>query len=149
MVHKQHIDRCFGVEKKHEGGQFKTKIEQLSPDEMTFARINYSIFNIPTSEYHSELYGQLHMKYIESEDDPEKEVYTVAGFDLHYFPKEKKMGWKRMRGKKEITEQVTIHSYIRHSIHHPENNLGNDPYTDEQLRTSIEALEKLLYSPEA
>jgi hypothetical protein len=53
-----------------------------------------------------------------------------------------------MRGTKEVTEQVSLHSYIRHSIHHPENNLGNTPYDDEQLRTSIEALENKLYIEE-
>jgi len=148
MIHKKHIDRCFAVEKKQEGKakEFKTSIVQLSPDVMSFARINYSIFNIPTAEYHTELYGRLHAKLIDETADTEPAPYSAADFDKHYFEKEKKVPWKRMRGGKEVTEQYSIHSYIRHSIHHPENNLGNAPYDDEQLRASIEALEGKLYT---
>lgn len=147
MIHKSHIDRCFGVEKKQEGKEkeFKTSILKLSPDVMSFARINYAIFNIPTAEYHNELYGRLHTKLIEATEDTEPMPYSIADFDKHYFSKDKKIDWKRMRGKKEVTEQVSIHSYIRHSIHHPENNLGNDPYDDDQLRKSIEVMEEKLY----
>jgi AAA15 family ATPase/GTPase len=150
MIHKKHIDRCFGVEKKQEGRgkEFKTSIVQLSPDVMSFARINYAIFNIPTAEYHSELYGLLHAKLIDETEDTEPIPSSITDFDNHYFPKEKKEDWKRMRGKKEVTEKVSIHSYIRHSIHHPENNLGNKPFDDEQLRSSIKILEEILYTKE-
>lgn len=149
MINKSHIDRCFGVDKKEDKieKEFKTELELLSPDTMSYARINFAIFNIPTAEYHNELYGLLHEKLIDSVEEPDKER-SIAGFDNHYFSKEKNEDWKRIKIKKkvekEVTEKVSIHSYIRNTIHHPENNLGNKPYTDEQLRASVLALEAKL-----
>lgn len=146
MINRNHIDRCFGVDKKEDKKEkeFKTELEPLSPDTMSFARINYAIFNIPTAEYHNELYGLLHEKFIDSVEEPDGKQYSIAGFDNEYFSKEKNENWKRMRGKKEINEEVSLHSYIRNSIHHPENNLGNEPYTEKQLRDSVVELESKL-----
>lgn len=147
MIHKEHIDHCFSVKKiaDNKAKEFKTEIQELSPQVMSFARINFSVFNIATTEYHSELYGRLQVKYIDSVAEPSRETYTAKAFDEKYFPSTRRLEWKRMAGSKQITVPVSIHSYIRHSIHHPENNLGNIPFTEEELRSSIVEMEKLLF----
>jgi hypothetical protein len=42
------------------------------------------------------------------------------------------------------TESVSLPKYIRHSIHHPENT-SNRPFTEKQLRKSIDLMRKLKY----
>lgn len=43
------------------------------------------------------------------------------------------------------TEQKILTEYIRHQIHHPENNL-NRKYTEDELHTSIELMRDFIKS---
>ena len=50
-----------------------------------------------------------------------------------------------INSKTKTPERVTLHTYIRNAIHHPENKEnGDEPYNDEELRTSIKEMIELL-----
>ena len=53
------------------------------------------------------------------------------------------MNYKRMRNGQEIEEQKVLSEFIRHQIHHPENNL-NDRFTREQLQESIRMMREFI-----
>ena len=120
MIDKEHMDRSFRVQKGRNG---KTVIEKIAGQNSSYSEVNYEVFNIPTNDYHNELYGYL--------EDVNKKA-------LESLPKTKK--WKNK--KTSATEDVSLPTYIRHSIHHPENT-SNGKVTVEELNQSIEVLRKL------
>ncbi len=120
MIDKNHIDRCVRVLKQ---SNKKTKLERIKLDNSSYSEVNYEVFGIPSSDYHNELYG-----YLEDVDKPK----------LDFLQKSKK--WKNK--KKGTTEDVSLATYIRHSIHHPENT-QNPKFTTKELQESIEKLRKL------
>lgn len=105
--------------------------------EFSFNLILYKIFDIPTVELHNELYGML------------QEInccYTEVAFERWLSEKgiPKNMPWiKEYKGGAQPPYNVTLHTYIRNSIHHPENRLNQYKYTDLDLRTSIEEMTNL------
>ncbi|WP_233898029.1 ATP-dependent nuclease [Tenacibaculum piscium] len=117
LIDKRNLDRNHKVSKKE---NHKTSINKIEKKTSTYSEVNYEVFGIETSDYHNELYG-----YIESEDK------TL----LNNLNKSKK--WINSKTKKEY--QVSLSEYIRHSIHHPENEL-NKKYTDKELNQSIKIL---------
>lgn len=122
MIDKRNLERNIRVVKsKNE----KTELSFIENLKSTYSEVNYTIFNIPTIDYHNELYGFL-------ED--------ISSSKLHSLPKDKK--WiNEKSGKVEI---VSLSRYIRHSIHHPENS-SNKSFTESQLKKSIEIMRKLKY----
>ena len=120
LIDKINLDRNYKVSKKK---NHKTSINRIEKKTSTYSEVNYEVFGIETSDYHNELYG-----YIESE---EKAL-------LSNLNKSKK--WINSKTKKEY--QVSPSEYIRHSIHHPENEL-NKKYTDKELNQSIKILREL------
>lgn len=122
MIDKEHIERCFRVSKQ---SNRKTKLEKFQTGQKSYAEVNYEVFDIASSDYHNELYG-----YLEDVDKTK-----LDGLD-----KKKKWENKKTNG----TEDVSLATYIRHSIHHPENTL-NTKFTPEELRESIEILRELKY----
>ena len=89
--------------------------------------INFTSFGEVTEEYHDELYSYLYsnktgeVKWIEE--------YKNGKTTVNYI-KELSNGTTR-------TEQKTLTEKIRHQIHHPEN-CYNTPYTETEIRQSIE-----------
>lgn len=122
MIDKDHLDRCFRVVKQ---GNKRTKLERIKGQDSSYSEVNYEVFGIPTNDYHNELYG-----YIED----------VSKTKLEALPKSK----KRYNDKTKATETVSLATYIRHSIHHPENT-KNKKFTNEELAESIETLRELKY----
>lgn len=91
----------------------------------TWGEINYFAYALVTIEFHNELYGFL-------EANKKSELYGLK----------KTKTWKDARpGKGE--EVVSLQTYVRHSIHHPENTL-NEPFAEEELKRSIEEMLALL-----
>ena len=84
------------------------------------------MFDVPTNDYHNELYGYLD---------------EVSKTKLSNLPKDHK--WKNEKTKKE--DDVSLATYIRHSIHHPENT-SNVKVAEKELIESIEKLRELKYS---
>lgn len=125
MIDKYHIDRCFRVSKKNNQ---ETLLERIEKQKSSYSEVNYEVFEVPTNDYHNELYGFL--------EDVEKTK-------LEKFPKTKKW-WN---DKTKTTDDVSLATYIRHSIHHPENS-SNAKFTDDELIKSIKALRKAKYEIE-
>ena len=124
MIDKEHIERCFRVSKQ---SNRKTKLEKFQAGQKSYAEVNYDVFDIVSSDYHNELYG-----YLEDVDKTK-----LDGLD-----KTKK--WKNKKNGGAETD-VSLATYIRHSIHHPENTL-NTKFTPEELQESIEKLRELKYT---
>ena len=93
-------------------------------------------------EYHDELYG--HLQHLAMQDNEEN--YREPKFDTWLANKGmvQDVIWKRLEKNGDETPcNRTLSTYVRNSIHHPENRL-NAPYTIEQLRLSIERLRGVL-----
>lgn len=109
--------------------------------------VNYLAFNEISVEYHDELYGALQLEYSE-ENDNQKDGKSDEGVHKKIYEKDfdnwlnekgikKNKDYKRDDGKG--TRSVTLQTYIRNLIHHPENKL-NSMYTEEELSKSIEEM---------
>jgi len=122
MIDKVNLDRNFKVIKKKNE---TTKLERISKSNSSYSEINYTIFDIPTTDYHNELYGFL-------EDIHPKKLNGIN----------KDRNWVNEKSGK--TESVSLPKYIRNAIHHPENK-SNRAYTQAQLKKSIGILRNLKY----
>lgn len=97
----------------------------------TWWEINYYAYDLPTIEFHNELYWYLEAnKKTELKELPKTKRYLNA----------RKLKWNETEKQKdELRESISIQEYIRHLIHHPENK-HNDDYTEEELRESIKGM---------
>ena len=102
----------------------------LFPWGKTWGEINYFTYGMPTVEFFNELYG-----YIQADKDIKK---TDACLVSKGFSIEKK--WKRRES--EVIDS-TLPTYVRNSIHHPENTL-NEKYTESELKECIDKLVHLI-----
>ncbi len=97
-------------------------IERANLPYPSLNEVNFLAFNESNDEYHNELYG-----YIESEG--ELSNYKSTKTTVSYQKANPRNG--------NITSiQIIITEYIRHQIHHPENN-NNRRYTHQELQQSI------------
>lgn len=106
--------------------------------------INYTSFGDASEEYHNELYVFLN----ENARDSKGNILLQKEFDkwLAKSSPSIKIDFTRIRKDKnnqDKTEIVTLQTYIRNIIHHPENKL-NDTYTLEQLKLSIDQMRELI-----
>ncbi len=112
----------------------------------TYPEIKYFAFNISSIEFHDELYGYIkEMNNLVQEKD-------VENFFLQKREKQTKK-WARLKNNIFNTpEEVTLMTYIRNVIHHPEaanktdNPLGKCNFTDEELAQSIGIMLDILKS---
>ena len=117
------------------------KIECMSVEQcdralnrITFAELQYLIFDIPSYEYVNELFGYL---------SEIKEIETVKGVDdciinSKYYEEKKH---KKIHRYKQTT-YYTMPVYIRNKYHHPEQKF--DEISEEQLRESIQLLRDII-----
>lgn len=121
------------------------KLSLFGRSSPTWGEINYLAFNLITEEFHNELYGFVQAKAILENE----KYYCPKEFDKYLIEKDKKIPTKKYKHQKSdgtISEYAaTILTYIRNFIHHPENE-HNTKYTDEELKTSIEKLIRLVQS---
>lgn len=122
MIDKDSLNRCFRVSKAR--NRF-TVVEPIEEHASSYSEVNYEVFDLVTNDYHNELYGFL--------EDTDKAA-------LGKLPKEKT--WDNAL--RNITESVSLPTYIRHSIHHPENK-RNAPFSREELRKAVEVIRQLKY----
>lgn len=130
MIDKNDLSRNYRVLKPKdvtEKEQFKSKIS-------TYASVTFEVFDIPGTDYHSELYSRLHEIYQDINPSDENRD-NIRNFDDNFLSKEK--GLKKEYPWKGTPKQITLPTYIRNCINHPDN--GNK-YTDVDLRNSIELL---------
>lgn len=98
--------------------------------------VNYLGFKLATEEYHNELYGHI---------QEEKEHFAINAMENYLEQRAiaKNKNWiKLTSGVPEPAIAVTLPTYIRHSIHHPENT-HNLRFTPVELAQSIELLKSL------
>lgn len=104
--------------------------------ELSFSLILYKVFDIPTVELHNEPYGKLQSKIRAS---------SIRKFDraLKNMAVPQNMLWTEEQDETAQTPYpVTLETYIRNSIHHPENKINK--YTSSDLRKSIDEMLTLL-----
>jgi len=98
---------------------------------LSFNEVNYVIFGIPTEQYHIELYGLIE-----------------ASGKLNEFKLGKKTNlYKKWNQKKTniLEYQIILSEYIRHQIHHSDNQL-NSPYTEAELKKSIDLMREFIFT---
>lgn len=113
----------------------------------SWGEINYYAYGIPSVEFHNELYGFIQAKAT-IEDDSN---YNEKPFDLYLKKHNKSLKqnktYKRLKRDSSIEEyDVTLPTYIRNLIHHPENT-NNPSYSDTELEESIKCLIDILKNP--
>jgi predicted ATP-dependent endonuclease of OLD family len=108
---------------KDENGE--KSVKEVVPAQLSYPSLNeisYVAFDEATEEYHNELYNFIEGSSWMSDYRRSKE--------LRVYHKKTKAG-----SSKEC--QITLTEYIRHQIHHSDNNL-NTRFTEEELKQSIE-----------
>ncbi len=106
----------------------------------TWGEINYFAFEYSTVEFHNELYGYLQ----------EVTGKTRCGELDDYLNSEHKISkdkeWTPERnGQAQSPENVTLMTFIRHKIHHPENKtMQPKNFTNDELKKSIDKMIKVL-----
>lgn len=122
LIDKKNLNRCFRVSKEDNEN---TVVKRLDETQTTYSEVNYIVFNIPTNDYHNELYGWI-------EENNRAKLGSLSNTKTWF------------NSQKNASEQVSLQTYIRHSIHHPENH-KNKPFTKTELLQSIRILRKLKY----
>lgn len=100
--------------------------------------VNYCVYDMPSVEYHNELYGYLQAKAIA--DDPNN--CHENKFEQWLISKglaQTKNWIKENRGMALDPQPRTLQTYIRNLIHHPENT-RNEVYNENDLRRSIQEM---------
>lgn len=109
----------------------------LFPWSPSWGEINFFAYNLPTIEFHNEIYG-----YIQDIKSISLERETETFFVTNGLNKIKQ--WIRYKdGQASAPYDVTLMTYIRNTIHHPENKM-NSPYTEQELEDSIKAMINIL-----
>lgn len=103
----------------------------------SWGEINYFAYSLATIEFHNELYG-----YLQEKNTAYRQHDIENVFSVHSFGRNKK--WIRINTDGSLQdEMVTLPTYIRNIIHHPENT-NNSQYTYEELQNSIELMLNLI-----
>lgn len=108
------------------------------PD-VSHGEINYRVFGVCSDSFHNELYGYLQEKY-EKYNENDIESFFLEN-DL-----EKDKTWvKEKDGIVLSSKLVTLQTFIRNKIHHPENKTMKDnKFTPEELKKSIDKMINLI-----
>jgi hypothetical protein len=108
-------------------GQQPEDIRHVKGSELPYPslnEVNFAAFDESSYEYHNELYG-----FIEAEG--KLATFKAGQATMPYS--------KLNRNGSTTQQQIVLTEYIRHQIHHPENDT-NRRFTDRELRQSIEAM---------
>jgi predicted ATP-dependent endonuclease of OLD family len=138
LIDRKNITKMLRVNKVGD----KTDVQKIKGNSFSYARVNYEVFNIATTDYHNELYGLLYQRAI---DDETESSLNIKEFDSNYFvtklKQAKKHPWKAQ------ANQVSLHTYIRNCIHHPEN--PDYKFSVEDLESSVGFLHSLVWQSSA
>ena len=143
MIDRDDLSRNYRVKRnKSDNAVLKTEIEKIDSKKSSYSEINYIVFDIATNDYHNELYGYLHQKFIDGASDKEEEKKRsyILEFDKTLVNLAYKISKDRIW--KEQPNGCTLTTYVRNCIDHPEN--GNK-FTPIELERSIKYLRYLKY----
>lgn len=96
----------------------------------SFGEVNFKAFEMPTVDFHNELYGHVQEQNNLNSCPKMDEFLNTKGNPSNHT-------WKNSKTGK--TESVTECTFVRNSIHHPENSLNPD-YDEAMLDRSIKKL---------
>jgi len=100
--------------------------------QISWGELSYYAYNLPTFEFHNELYGWI-QEQTSSMTEREMENYLTT---QHNLQKDKEWIRSNRNNQPQNPYDVTIMTYIRNFTHHPENTHNQD-YTNDQLSNSI------------
>lgn len=106
-------------------------IESIEPNQLPYPslnEINYIAFRDLTEEYHNELYGFIEAEELLSTYKTGKSLITYN---------------KIRRNGTVVPEDIILTEFIRHQIHHPEND-NNPRYTFEQFSESVDLMRNFI-----
>lgn len=107
----------------------------LFPWSPSWGEINYQAYNLPMLEFHNELYGYIQEK---------EKVFKVKDIEKYFAENglETVKEWTRENnGIVQTAQNVTLQTFIRNKVHHPENStMQNAEYTQQELSQSIEEM---------
>lgn len=128
-----------GVNESFELKNYEPK-DSIFPWGPTWGEINYFAYDYPTVEFHNELYGYL-------QEVTEKRSYTELDNYLNSrYGIQKDKDWTPEKNRQpQESEKVTLMTFIRHKIHHPENaTMQSTKHTEEELQQSIKKMIEIL-----
>jgi hypothetical protein len=128
MVDKNLLNRNIKVEKPEDS----TVITTFKGKPSSYASVNYDVFDIVSTDYHNELFAKAYDLSEENNLTNFDKKITELNEDAYKIEKE----YEQLKGKKF---DCTLCTYIRHQIHHPENEL-NKRFTEHELEKSIKVL---------
>jgi len=101
------------VLKKENGNVETMEIENRVLPYLSSNEINFIAFNLPTEEYHNELFEELYENYKQTINN---QNLSIKDFDIHFFQNEKHEPANYPYN--STTNQVSIHTHLRTQIHH-------------------------------
>lgn len=110
----------------------------LGPLSPTWGEINYCAFGLPSIEFHNELYGYLQFLITSMSGNSSCSIKEIENFLIAQGVDRNKNYIRSVR-QEERNEAITLPTYIRHQIHHPENQM-NTQYSIDELKKSTEIL---------
>lgn len=117
----------------------EASVKPLLPWSPSWGEINFRAYKLPTEEFHNELYGYL--QEISSSS-------TLPAFDnwLNSNGIQYSKAWIREKnGIPMPPENVTLQTFIRNKIHHPENStMRTEAFTSDELHKSICEMVKIV-----
>lgn len=103
----------------------------------SWGEVNFSAYDLATIELHNELYGFIQEQTNNTSEQAIETYFVSKGVSLS-------KSWIRANGGTvQSPYTVTLFTYIRNTIHHPENT-HNAPFTDEELRQSTSEMMGLI-----
>lgn len=121
------------------------KINRFEPNCLPYPSLNeanYNAFEDISEEFHNELYGYLQSKAIDEDAINTSEQNFESWLETKGVTLTKT--WTRILKRGGTRDDLcTLHTYIRNSIHHPENTY-NSGYSKEELKDSIKAMIEII-----
>lgn len=117
----------------------KANMDYLFPWSPTWGEINYKAYKLPTVDLHNELYGYLQEKSQNYSENTFESWLTSQGCPTSKI-------WIRERnGVALAPKAVTLMTFIRNHIHHPENTfMHSDTFNSSDLSASIQEMIKII-----
>lgn len=103
-------------------------------DNLTLAEIQYLVFDVPSIEYHNQLYGKLYKHYDENQSCVEENLKKLYETNLTYI--------LNPYNYSRYNKIETLPTYIRNASSHTEN--SDREYNEIDLKKSIEVLREII-----